>query len=342
MIVKYITPESLPELKEQKVGIFGAGPLGIELKEKYKNKDVLIFDDYYQSGESTAGVKTVPTCDFKAFSPEILFLATLKSRQRMINRIHELNFKGLVYIFEGEDDDIFAPYDFIKRPEISRYKNKHINEPAFIIGNGPSLNKTDPRLIKNAVTFAANAIYLMDGFKPDYHFCDDIYVAEQRAIEINSLDWVKFYPADQEKWLKNAHYFNGKRVPWITKFSKNFDKFIELNATVSYTMMQMAFFMGCNPVYLIGMDHDYSDLLNSSSQNGNLMISNSEDNSHFHKDYFAEGMKWHFPWIERIEAAFELALYSFQKAGKQILNATEGGKLEIFPRASFYKLIDKL
>lgn len=342
MKISQIKNNTLPNLSGI-VAIFGAGKLGQSLYSFYseKNKNTFLIDDYLPLSHLNTDSRLLRSKDVQDIHIDHIFLASVKARKRMLETIKSLSYDGHVLIFEGEDDDIFAPYKFINRPEIRRYKNVHKNESAYIIGNGPSLNKTDPRLIKKGVTFAANAIYLLEGFKPDYHFCDDIYIAEQRANEINDLDWVKFYPADQEKWLKNANYFNGKRVPWISKFSDKFDEYIELNATVSYTMIQMAYFMGCNPVYLIGMDHDYTSLLKTSDQNGNTMISNSEDKSHFHKNYFSKGMKWHYPWMKRIEAAFLLAHDHFTKNERKLFNATDGGNLNIFPRISFKDALDQ-
>ena len=257
----------------------------------------------------------------------------------MLQTVNGHQYKGDIYLFEGDDDDIFAQYDFQYNDEIAALRDLHQGEPAYIIGNGPSLNDTDPRLINKGVTFAANAIYLMDGFEPNYYFCDDTYVAEQRKDEINALKWKKFFPADQQRFLDNGTFYNGKRVPWINNFSEDFADYIELNASVSFTMIQMAFHMGCNPVYLIGMDHSYKNLLKTSTQDGNTMVSNTADHSHFHKDYFAAGTKWHYPWIERMDHAFELSLEHFKKNKRDIYNATCGGNLEVFPRIDYSRLI---
>ena len=42
-----------------------------------------------------------------------------------------------------------------------KYKDKHKGQRVFIIGNGPSLSKTDLNLIKNEVSFAMNRISLI-------------------------------------------------------------------------------------------------------------------------------------------------------------------------------------
>jgi hypothetical protein len=340
--INYIKLGELPSITS-KVAIIGAGPIGADFYKHFTIiVDTILYDDYYQPGTVINGLTVQNTRTFDPTTKHII-LATDKARERMLNSILHLTSGRKIYILEGEDKDIFAaPKEFKPVDEILKFKNLHKGVPAYVIGNGPSLNSTDPRLIKNGITFAANAIYLLEGFKPDYHFCDDTYVAEQRADEINSYDWQKFYPSDLKKWLKNAIYYNPKRVPWITEFTESFEKSVQVNATVSYTMIQMAWFMGCDPVYCIGMDHNYSKLIENSTQNGNEMISHSNDDAHFHKNYFGKGTKWHYPWMERIEAAFKISKKHFEMSERKIYNATAGGQLEVFERIDFKSTLKSL
>ena len=74
------------------------------------------------------------------------------------------------------------------------YKNKHVGERAFIIGNGPSLNKLDLTLLKDDYTFGVNGIFLNRekmGYDPTYYVVEDVFVAEDRAKEINSYQGPK-------------------------------------------------------------------------------------------------------------------------------------------------------
>jgi hypothetical protein len=340
MKITYLAQKDLPKINGR-IAILGAGDFGHSLYEHYQQPgcQTSLHDDYFKPGEKSNNITLSSSRQLKDDLVEHVFLATLKARQRMLLSISHLELDADIYLFEGDDDDIFAQYDFHYNGEIAALRNIHQGEPAFIVGNGPSLNDTDPRLIKKGITFAANAIYLMHTFEPNYYFCDDTYVAEQRKDEINALKWKKFFPVDQQRFLDNGTFYNGKRVPWINNFSEDFADYIELNASVSFTMIQMAFHMGCNPVYLIGMDHSYQNLLDSSTQVGNTMVSNTADHSHFHKDYFAAGTKWHYPWIERMDHAFELSLEHFKKNKRDIYNATCGGNLEVFPRIDYSRLI---
>ncbi|MFH0880095.1 MAG: hypothetical protein V2A34_10320, partial [Lentisphaerota bacterium] len=53
---------------------------------------------------------------------------------------------------------------------------------------------------------------------------------------------------------------------------------------------------------------------------------------HFHPDYFGKGFRWHIPRVDQMEVGYRLAKDAFERHGRKILNATAGGKLEVFDR----------
>ena len=56
------------------------------------------------------------------------------------------------------------------------YRDRHKGERAFVIGNGPSLNRCDLKLLKKEVTFGVNSIFLNYenmGFHPTYYLVED-------------------------------------------------------------------------------------------------------------------------------------------------------------------------
>ena len=58
---------------------------------------------------------------------------------------------------------LYEKYDSgfnFKKTNINKLKNSFKGKRAFIIGNGPSLNKVDLNLLKNEYTFGVNSIYL--------------------------------------------------------------------------------------------------------------------------------------------------------------------------------------
>jgi len=67
-------------------------------------------------------------------------------------------------------------------------------------------------------------------------------------------------------------------------------------------------------------------------------VSPGDDPNHFAPNYFGKGFKWQLPDLESSEKSFELAHQAFEKAGRQILDATIGGQLNIFPKVNYMDL----
>jgi hypothetical protein len=95
--------------------------------------------------------------------------------------------------------------------------------------------------------------------------------------------------------------------------------------------MQLAYYMGFSQVVLIGVDHNFK----TKGEPNTLVESGGVDPDHFHPDYFGKGVKWQLPDLERSEMAYNLARYQYALAGREILDATVGGKLDVFPKVNY-------
>jgi hypothetical protein len=126
---------------------------------------------------------------------------------------------------------------------------------------------------------------------------------------------------------------------WPTHFSTDIAQHLEVDFTVTYSMMQIAFYMGCNPVYLIGVDHNYQIDPNQQHADDRVLTSLGKDPNHFHPDYFGKGYRWHKPRMEPLEASYQKALDVYREHGRELYNATAGGKLEVLPRVDFEELL---
>ncbi len=216
---------------------------------------------------------------------------------------------------------------------------------AFIFGGGPSLRRTDVRLLKGEVTIASNAIFLIFpemGYQPTFLTVEDRLVAEDRATSLNSIRGsVKVFPRDLREFLKadpDTLYINFVRqYAGFPQFSERFEDVVYWGGTVTMLNLQLAFHLGCNPVYLLGFDHYYKVPPKLESV---VITSDARDENHFHPDYFGPGFRWHDPRVDRMEAGYRVASRHFAAHGRSILNATEGGKLEVFPRVPFASLFD--
>src|SRR6478752_1959771 len=109
-------------------------------------------------------------------------------------------------------------------------KNKYKNERLFVIGNGPSLNKTPLYLLENEYTMCFNRINLMYeriNWKPDLYVAIDDLVIKDNHEEINReiLPNVKFafFPDIHPSNLEVKKYIEGREnVYWFISDSPEF------------------------------------------------------------------------------------------------------------------------
>lgn len=226
---------------------------------------------------------------------------------------------------------------------IEHFKNIHAGEPGWIVGNGPSLNEMELRFLGEKVNFCMNRIYLGEvqfGFTPKYYTVEDNFVAEDNSEEIDTLRYTKFLPKDLEYCLSDAD-----DVCWINflrkyddypLFSDDASKVTYWGSTVTYLAIQLAFFMGCDPIYLIGVDFDYAV---PDYADGPNITSRGSDPNHFHPDYFGLGKRWHHPRLDLVRHFFIEARRFIENRGRRIFNAGIGGKLTVFERVNYLDVI---
>ena len=61
-----------------------------------------------------------------------------------------------------------------------------------------------------------------------------------------------------------------------------------------------------------------------------------EDQNHFDPNYFRKGQLWGIPNLEQSEFEYQLARDAFERDGREVLDATVGGKLDIFRKVSIH------
>lgn len=101
----------------------------------------------------------------------------------------------------------FHPWRRISIQNLSRFKDMHSGERAFIIGNGPSLKRTELNLLRNEYTFGMNRIYLLFtklGFKTTYYLSVNDLIIEQCVEDILSLQIPKFLSWRSRRFVHSA------------------------------------------------------------------------------------------------------------------------------------------
>lgn len=249
--------------------------------------------------------------------------------------------------------DLFdVVYDYSQKfsPKIKEFKNKYEGETCFIVGNGPSLKAEDLNRLTGKHCFAANGIYKMfphTSWRPEFYFAQDEAMTQDLLLKDlgEVLDDRSVFTSINSKMINfnekfdNIYYmrlYYEEDDSGLAKFSTDCEKLVYLAATVTYSMLQMAVYMGFKTIYLLGIDcsYQYEQL-----EDGTIRCNGVKT----YGDIIGELIK-DFPW-DGTGVEVYLQIKGYKGARKfaennniQIYNATRGGKLEVFERVNFDSL----
>ena len=157
-------------------------------------------------------------------------------------------------------------------------------------------------------------------------------VIEQCAEDIRALPIPTFVSWRGRKHIQpapNLYYLYTSYI--LPRFSGNATGRLWEGATVTFVAMQLAYFMGFKQVILIGVDHNFS----TKGTPNTTIVSSGDDPNHFNPGYFGKGFRWQLPDLDTSEIGYSMARAAYEKAGREILDATVDGKLQIFPKSKF-------
>jgi hypothetical protein len=232
----------------------------------------------------------------------------------------------------------FHPWRRASIRKLAALKDIHRNQRCFIIGNGPSLKKTDLTRLRGEYTFGVNRIYLMFselGFPTSYYLSVNSLVIEQCAADIRTLPVPKFLSWRTRHLVQPTADTICLHTTYTgPKFAEDARERMWEGATVTYVALQLAFHMGFRQAILIGVDHSFS----TQGKPNTTIVSQGDDPDHFHTSYFGKGFRWQLPDLDTSERGYLIAREAYQRAGRQVLDATIGGKLTIFPKVDYETL----
>lgn len=232
---------------------------------------------------------------------------------------------------------IINPKSKICSRKILKFKDKYKGKTCYIIGNGPSLRRTNLSLLKNKYTFGLNRIYLYFnrmGFVPTFLVSVNDLVLSQFYKDFNKINTTKIFSWKGRNYIemdKNTIFI---RSLAMQNFSKDVAGGVWEGSTVTYVALQLAYYMGFKKVILVGVDHSFK----SKGPAHKEVVANGPDRNHFSRKYFSEGYKWNLPDLKTSEYAFKMAKKEYEADGREILDATVGGKLRVFKKIDYKSL----
>ena len=219
-------------------------------------------------------------------------------------------------------------------------RNRHVGERVILVCNGPSLSKMNLGFLKNEITIGLNKVYLgFNNFRfyPKYYVAVNKKVLQQSESEIKNLTCIKFLSNHcTELFEDNAltHIVNTHNPQ--SYFCTDVTQGLHEGWTVTFSALQIAFYLGFKEVVIIGMDHRYEF---SGQPNEELIISGSDPN-HFCDSYFGFGQAWDAPDLEHSEKSYRVAKDMYEKHDKKIIDATLDGACEVFTKVNYKTFFD--
>lgn len=226
-----------------------------------------------------------------------------------------------------------------KYSRLKEFENKYDGKRCFIIATGPSLTIDDLEKLKDEYTFGVNSIIkLFDetDFRPDFYGIQDrdVYGAMQDVIKSTKFKTAfcadiieKYYnvPSDFIPFPYNGEYhlYNGKPNKYNAKFSDNAYEIVYDGYSITYSLIEIAVYMGFKEIYLLGCDCSYPKGSKSHVVESGFVDKNAASNP------------------IRMRVGYKCAKDYADSHGIKIYNATRGGELETFERVNLDEILSK-
>lgn len=224
---------------------------------------------------------------------------------------------------------------------IKELKGAHEGERCFVVATGPSLTMEDLESIKNEYSFGMNSVikaFDKTNWRPNFYMIQDEYVYNKIESELQIISNQEGFDivvggVIPDKCLSAArykrfslHYLDHKMFHkngyGKFKFSKDCYNVIYDAYSVTFSILQMACYMGFKEIYLLGCDCNYN-----------------QPKSHF-IEYGHHDPKASIMGDKMILAHAEFKKFA-DNIGVKVYNCTRGGMLEVYPRIKLEDVLGK-
>jgi len=225
------------------------------------------------------------------------------------------------------------PQSWRSRGVLRVWKDRYPNGRAVVLCNGPSLLKVDFDLLQSTGVFCfglnkINLLFSKTSFRPHCVVSINPLVLQQNTAFYNQTELPLFLDSYASPFIKgrpNVAFVHSSPLPM---FVRDCSFSIFQGYTVTYVALQLAFHMGFRQVALVGADHNFA----VKGAPNKTVVAGEKDESHFDPNYFSGGMQWQLPDLFQSEVAYTMARDMYAAHGGAVVNASVGGRLEIFDR----------
>jgi hypothetical protein len=236
-------------------------------------------------------------------------------------------------------------------------KDKYKGERVFLIGNGPSLNKTPLYLLENEFTMCFNRFNIMLerlNWQPEFYMITDNLLLDDMVPEINPILGLTEFCFLPDIHFRGNIYIdkidNDKNVYWLVqKHGRGFSMelpIVHMGGSVIYEGFQVLRHLGISEVYIVGVDMNFKIHESGKSINDketDIISTKDDDPNHFDPRYFGKNRKYHQPESYVINSILEHLKYlqeNHLSEDFKVINAGYDSNVTYFPAVEFETLFN--
>lgn len=232
-------------------------------------------------------------------------------------------------------------YNDSRYMSIKKLENTHNGERCFVIATGPSLTLEDLESLKSEFTFGMNSLCLLydkTTWRPSLYGIQDVevykkledvlkknpenvFVCNELAKVMNTGKSFNMFPINNYYHSFDYRYTDKLHV----KFSNNAYAIVYDAYSITFSLLQIAIYMGFKEIYLLGCDCNYevgknNHIVESGRVEDETKLRTAGDRMIFSHNQFKKYC---------------------EKLGVKVFNATRGGRLEVYPRVKLEQVLGK-
>lgn len=341
--------------KENGIILYGAGEFGKRALNFYGHRHVKCFVDTYKAGTTFMNKSVIAFEELLNIYQEyeVIVSTTTNNSDEIVAKLTENHIPFHLYV-DDYHRYVFGAHESNVR--IAKWKDAFNGGKCVLLGNGPSLTIQDLEKLhqKNAITFGCNfinKIFDKTAWRPDFYCCietsailtniDYIIHGDVKAKFVKDLSLTEHEGKLSESMAENLCLFN--YACSSDEFSSDPSKLVFDGYTVMFSMLEFAVYLGFKNIYLLGVDNSQPPEVHTSNFLEQKAHFYDEDENELklrkeimpkHKDYDNYEL-----YQKNLNKYYGVAKKYAERHGIKIMNATRGGKLEVFERVDFDEVI---
>lgn len=278
-------------------------------------------------------------------------IKSVLKRNKVISKIYffplKVKMKRLNLILEKEKTDRNNGLIDIRYSKLYDLKDKFVGKRCFIVATGPSLKIEDLTKLKDEICFSMNSIcklFNQTAWRPDYYGIQDsgVFFNMQPYIIQYKDEFKGIFMSDEiygyllkndpnlDKSFNNIvkysynsayHFYDQQFNKFYSKFSENAYGIVYDGYSITYSLLQIAVYMGFKEIFLLGCDCNYPK-----GQRNHIVESGYVD-------------KYEYLNYDKMMTGYIEAKKYADEHGIKIINCTRGGMLEVFPRMTLEEVL---